>query len=463
MNEPAYQFYLGKNPYVDLETDHARGRRVRAAQQRRARGRRVVAVERRRASSRSARPAARTASTGPGGAALNSGPGRRDPRGAVHRGPPDGAAPRPFDEAAAAGARRRRSLLVGGASARAAVRDPRQHRRPAARGAGADERQGRPGALRASRSTRRWSRSTPGCRRTSRPVSADASSRRSINRTFLVRDILDHRVRVPVRDGRLRRARRPVARLGALHRRRRSCRWSGTASTRARPARGVPVHASTAVRWTTRCRRRRWVPAAAGGPSSPRRRRPRRRAGVPLAPAPPDPRGRRLLRERLAGVPRAREHPLMRIALPDPRVEIRGAAWVEDGLRRTGSRPGRGRSSPTTSWPWSSRSPPVSGCGSGRRRAASRSTSGVLRVAVDPGPPGEPQPYDVLVDGVVVPSRRPWRRRRGVLALDPLAGTTSGGPARSGRRGPRPRRRRHRRAGRRDLAASRARPRGSSR
>lgn len=60
-----------------------------------------------------------------------------------------------------------------------------------------------------------------------------------------------------------------------------------------------------------------------------------------------------------------------------------------------------------------------------RFRTAARSVRldvNVLRVAVDPQPPGDPQPYDVLVDGRTVPPG--CASQAGVIALEPNAGTT---------------------------------------
>ncbi|KQY21844.1 lipase [Cellulomonas sp. Root485] len=113
----------------------------------------------------------------------------------------------------------------------------------------------------------------------------------------------------------------------------------------------------------------------------------------------------------------------MRLELPDPRVEIRGAAWVEDGL-------------PHRLPAWTRAQFPddflamVESQPSGVRlrfRSAARHASldvAVLRVAVDPAPPAEPQPYDVLVDGVVVPQPSGTASAAGVIALEPIAGTT---------------------------------------
>ncbi len=54
----------------------------------------------------------------------------------------------------------------------------------------------------------------------------------------------------------------------------------------------------------------------------------------------------------------------------------------------------------------------------------------VLRVAVDPAPPGAPQPYDVLVDGV--PGPQAVASAAGVVALEPLGGTTQERPGPAG-------------------------------
>ncbi|WP_421743201.1 SGNH/GDSL hydrolase family protein [Cellulomonas sp.] len=121
----------------------------------------------------------------------------------------------------------------------------------------------------------------------------------------------------------------------------------------------------------------------------------------------------------------------MRIALPDPRVEIRGAAWLEDGLPHR--LPAWTRSQLPDDFMAMVESQP-----SGvrlRLRTAARSVRldvQVLRVAVDPAPPAEPQPYDVVVDGVVVPQSSAVASAAGVFLLEPLAGTTSERPGPAG-------------------------------
>ena len=88
-------------------------------------------------------------------------------------------------------------------------------------------------------------------------MSADASSRRSINRTFLVRDILTsaYVYLSAMADYVAHGGRSRGSVLYTDPRRRRS----RTACTELPDV--LPVHASTAARSTTRCRRRRWVPA----------------------------------------------------------------------------------------------------------------------------------------------------------------------------------------------------------
>lgn len=115
------------------------------------------------------------------------------------------------------------------------------------------------------------------------------------------------------------------------------------------------------------------------------------------------------------------------IPLPDPRVEIRGAAWLEESL--DGVLPHRLPA-------WARRQFPdgfmamVEAQPAGVRlrfRTAARTadlTVRVLRVAVEHAPPGAPQPYDVVVDGAVVPQSSAVASEAGVLLLEPLAGTT---------------------------------------
>ncbi|MBO3083215.1 GDSL-type esterase/lipase family protein [Cellulomonas fengjieae] len=117
----------------------------------------------------------------------------------------------------------------------------------------------------------------------------------------------------------------------------------------------------------------------------------------------------------------------MRIDLPDPRVEVRGAAWLEetpDGLL------------PHRLPAWTRAQFPdafmamVEAQPSGVRlrfRTAARTIRldvRVLRVAVDPQPPGAAQPYDVLVDDRPVPQAAAVCSQSGVIALEPVAGTT---------------------------------------
>jgi len=113
----------------------------------------------------------------------------------------------------------------------------------------------------------------------------------------------------------------------------------------------------------------------------------------------------------------------MRLELPDPRVEIRGAAWVEDGLPHRLPAAAR-RQFPDDFMAMVEAQP--SGVRLRFRTAARTASLEVqsLRVAVDPAPPGAPQPYDVLVDGAVVPQPSAVASSAGVVVLEPLAGTT---------------------------------------
>lgn len=117
----------------------------------------------------------------------------------------------------------------------------------------------------------------------------------------------------------------------------------------------------------------------------------------------------------------------MRIALPDPRVEVRGAAWLEDGLPHR--LPAWTRPQFSDDFMAMVEAQP-SGVRLRFRTAATtvRLDVHVLRVAVDPAPPGGPQPYDVLVDGAVVPQPSGIASHAGVLALDPLTRTTTERP-----------------------------------
>ncbi|KQS98875.1 SGNH/GDSL hydrolase family protein [Cellulomonas sp. Leaf395] len=116
----------------------------------------------------------------------------------------------------------------------------------------------------------------------------------------------------------------------------------------------------------------------------------------------------------------------MRIALPDPRVEIRGAAWLEE--TPSGVLPHRLPAWVRPQLPDDFMAM-VESQPSGvrlRLRTAARSARldvQVHRVAVDPAPPGPGQPYDVLVDGVSVPQAEGIASQAGVIALDPIAGT----------------------------------------
>ena len=234
--------------------------------------------------------------------------GRRDPGGAVHRGastlrsaarstrPPPPCSTPPSRSSS-------RPTRPGG------LRDPRQHRRPAARGAGAHERQGRPGALRAV--DRRGA--GPGARvalHLRATVTADAVVPPLHQPHLPGPRHPDQRVRVPLGDGRLRR------RMAAG----RAARCSTPTRDRPQVPHGRPDLPEVfrfaldggalddEVQETSlgaRCR--------SGARSFRVRRRPGRRAGLPVASAPSDPRGRRLLRERLAPVAdvEAEQRPLL--------------------------------------------------------------------------------------------------------------------------------------------------------
>ncbi|MEZ0447086.1 SGNH/GDSL hydrolase family protein [Cellulomonas sp. ICMP 17802] len=111
----------------------------------------------------------------------------------------------------------------------------------------------------------------------------------------------------------------------------------------------------------------------------------------------------------------------MRLALPDPRVEVRGAAWLEGGL-------------PHRLPAWVRPQLPddfaamVEAQPAGVRlrfRTAARSVRldvRVLRVAVAPQPPAAPQPYGLLVDGAEVAGAAAGES--GVVDLEPVRGTT---------------------------------------
>jgi hypothetical protein len=113
------------------------------------------------------------------------------------------------------------------------------------------------------------------------------------------------------------------------------------------------------------------------------------------------------------------------IPLPDPRVEIRGAAWLEESL--DGVLPHRLPASARAQFPddfMAMVETQPSGVRLRFRTAAQKACLDVrvLRVAVDPAPPGAPQPFDVVIDGVSQPGG--CASEAGVIALEPLAGTT---------------------------------------
>ena len=213
MNEPAYQFYLGKNPYVDLETTMLE---VDVCAQHNNGG--LVVDAWWQSNIAGFFPVGEAGGAHgvyrPGGAALNSGQVGAT-RAAQFIAARRGFDPPPF-EARRSGARRRRRSRRVGLRPRS-LRDSRQHRRPAARGPGADERQGRPGAVRAV--DRRGARAGP---RVALHLRVDRLCGRLVaplHQPHVPRPRHpDQRVRVPLRDGGLRGARRPVPRLGPLHR-----------------------------------------------------------------------------------------------------------------------------------------------------------------------------------------------------------------------------------------------------
>ena len=217
MNEPAYQFYLGKNPYVDLETTMLE---VDVCAQHNNGG--LVVDAWWQSNIEGFFPVGEAGGAHgvyrPGGAALNSGQVGAT-RAAQFIAARRGDRPASVRRRRRPGARRRARARRGGLGARG-LRDPRQHRRPAARGPGAHERQGRPGALRGVDP----GGAGPGPR-VALVVRVDGLRRRLVAPLHQPHvpgpRHPDQRVRVPVRDGRLRRARRPVARLGPLHRPRR--------------------------------------------------------------------------------------------------------------------------------------------------------------------------------------------------------------------------------------------------
>ena len=123
------------------------------------------------------------------------------------------------------------------------------------------------------------------------------------------------------------------------------------------------------------------------------------------------------------------------VPLPDPRVEIRGAAWLEESI--DGLLPHRLPAWTRAQFPDAFMAM-VESQPSGVRlrfRTAARKADldvRVLRVAVEPAQPGAPQPFDVRVDGVVVPQPAGVAEAAGVIALEPLAGTTVERPGPAG-------------------------------
>lgn len=117
------------------------------------------------------------------------------------------------------------------------------------------------------------------------------------------------------------------------------------------------------------------------------------------------------------------------VRLPDERVEVRGAAWLEPTDR--GLLPHRLPAWTRAQFPdrfvaLCDEQP--AGVRLRLRTAATRLRLDVdvLRVAVDPQPPGAPQPFDVVVDGAVVAQPDGWAVAAGggVVELEPLHGTT---------------------------------------
>jgi hypothetical protein len=117
----------------------------------------------------------------------------------------------------------------------------------------------------------------------------------------------------------------------------------------------------------------------------------------------------------------------MRLELPDPRVEIRGAAWLEDGLPHR--LPAWVRPQLPDDFMAMVEAQP-SGVRLRFRTAATtvRIDAVALRTAVDPQPPGDPQPYDVLVDGAVVPQPTGVAAEAGVIRMDPRDHSTTEHP-----------------------------------
>ncbi|AEE47413.1 SGNH/GDSL hydrolase family protein [Cellulomonas fimi] len=129
------------------------------------------------------------------------------------------------------------------------------------------------------------------------------------------------------------------------------------------------------------------------------------------------------------GVPGAATTLPVTVALPDARVEVRGASWLEPTDR--GLLPHRLPAWTRAQFPDRF----VALCDEQpagvrlRLRTAGtrlRLVVDVLRVAVEPQPPGAPQPYDVLVDGVLVeqPAGHGTAAGGGVVELEPQRGTT---------------------------------------
>lgn len=117
------------------------------------------------------------------------------------------------------------------------------------------------------------------------------------------------------------------------------------------------------------------------------------------------------------------------VPLPDERVEVRGAAWLETTDR--GLLPHRLPAWTRAQFPdrfvaLCDEQP--AGVRLRLRTAATRLRLDVdvLRVAVDPQPPGAPQPFDVVVDGVLVEQPPGWgvAAGGGVVLLEPRHGTT---------------------------------------
>ncbi|WP_273653480.1 SGNH/GDSL hydrolase family protein [Cellulomonas fimi] len=117
------------------------------------------------------------------------------------------------------------------------------------------------------------------------------------------------------------------------------------------------------------------------------------------------------------------------LPLPDDRVEVRGAAWLEPTDR--GLLPHRLPAWTRAQFPdrfvaLCDEQP--AGVRLRLRTAATRLRLDVdvLRVAVDPQPPADPQPFDVVVDGELVEQPAGWgvASGGGVVELEPRHGTT---------------------------------------